>query len=124
MRDAFWTFSLRRLLVGVSVLCAILALVANFPEVAISLALAIPFFVPTIVVCSGLSWLSSRPIPTFATTFVGAFVGLLLTPGVIAEWSDLYSFDLLSPPWLPAVGAFVLGLPWVMFCPRWKEPRG
>jgi hypothetical protein len=124
MRNAFWTFSLRRLLVGVTILCALLALVANFPEPAYAVALAIPFFVPTFVVCAGLTGLSSLPIEAFALTFLGATVGLLLTPGVPAVLSDVYLFNLLSMPWMPALGAFVLGLPWVLFFPRWKNRHG
>jgi hypothetical protein len=124
MRDAFWSFSLRRLMVGVTVLCVLCALIANFPEAAIALALTIPFLVPTVVVCAGLPLLSSRPFSVFVATMIGAFVGRLLTPPAIAEWSNLYSFELLSPTWLPADGAFVLGFAWVMFFPRWKEPRG
>jgi hypothetical protein len=118
------TFSLRRLLVGVTVLCVLCALVANFPSVSLAVALAIPFMLPTIVVCAGLSWLSSRPLETCVFAVTGAFVGYVLTPGVRAEWSDLYSFDVRTPPWLPAAGAFVLGIGWVIFFPRWKAPRG
>lgn len=131
MRDAFWTFSLRRLLVGVTILCALLALVANFPAIAFAVVLAIPFVLPTIVVCAGLPWLSSRPIWTFVFTVAGAIMGWVLRPMVywnfgsnVPDWWTMYSLDLQTHAWPPAVGALLSGLACVMFFPRWKEPLG
>jgi hypothetical protein len=122
------TFSLRRLLVGVTVVCVICALVANFPKAAFAVVLAVPFFLPTVVVCATLPWFSLRPRGALATALAGAIIGWLLTPTLyvnwgtsVPEWWDLYSLDLQTQAWPPALGAFVLGFAWVMFFPRWKE---
>ena len=130
MPAGFWTFSLRRLLVGVTVLCVLLALVVNFPEVALALVLPAVFFLPTAVVCAAVPSFSSRPRGALAIAIGGAMVGWLLAPQTFyenrsgyADWENLYSLELQTQAWAAAAGAFFLGYVWIMIFPRWQEPR-
>lgn len=129
MRVMSLTFSLRRLLVGVTVVCVLCALVANFPQAAHAVVLGIPFVAPTIVMCAVLPWCSSRPLLTLFAAIAGAWIGWMYFPHTIHElrseppdWWDMYSYTLQSQAFPAAAGAFFGGFACVGFFPRWVPP--
>ena len=77
---ASFQFSLRRLLIGVSIVCVASALAAAFPELALMLGFALVLLGPGLVVAAGASVLAVQKIRTFFVVLAGAFVGGILAP--------------------------------------------
>jgi len=120
------TFSLRRLMIGVTVLCLLCALVANFPEITYQAILGAGFFVPTVVACAVLPWFSSRPLLTLCGAIAGAIVGWIFFSYTIYEsrsappdWWDMYCYTFQTEAIPAATGAFVAGFACVGLFPRW-----
>ena len=106
------TFSLGRLMVGVTVFCVLCGLAVNFPEVAMGCAGLGLFCAPTVIVCGVLGKYSIRPSSLWTLSLLGAFVGLLLVPGFgltwRSGWQDYVQFFLrVQIP--PALGALLFG---------------
>ena len=123
------TFTLRRLMMGVTLLCVLLALGVNFPVVSLVVALVIGHFIPTIVVCAVLPWFSSRRVLTLNVALVGAIVGFLVAPamhvhsaGLPDVW-DMVSLMLASKALPAAAGAIIAGFACVGFFPRRIKAR-
>jgi hypothetical protein len=124
-----YTFSLRRLMIGVTVLCAFCALVAAFPGATYMVIWAAGLFAPTIVACAVLPWFSSRPLLTAAVAVAGAILAYLASPTMYVSWAgmpgwwDLYSLDFQTKALPAAGGAFFAGFACVGIFPRWMKSR-
>jgi hypothetical protein len=110
------TFSLARLMIGVTVLCIVCGLAVSFPQLLL-------LCTPTVIVCLGLVSFSHRRAVVLVVALTGAFAILPISPAI--------SFELFGYPhdrWeryqanamLPALAAFLFGsaallhecLPW------------
>ncbi len=107
-------FSLRRLLIILTIACVILAFAAAFPVTCLEIAGRCCLLLPTLAVCAAVSFLSSRRVLVFAYGATGAIVGWLLSPSMTGlsspsrSWGAFVDhFTLYAIP--PAIGALFLG---------------
>lgn len=123
------TFSLWELMAVVTVLCLVCALAVNFPAIALMIALVIGYYLPTIVICGALPWLSSRPVLTLNAALLGALVSFWIVPpiqgiaGGTSDFWDVYIRGLQRQALPAAFGALLTGIVCVGIFPRWKKPR-
>jgi MFS family permease len=74
------TFSLARLLLAISLFCILCGLTVNFPQDALTCALAAVVFGPMFFAWLAMLDYSSRPIVISIAFFVGAIIGFLFLP--------------------------------------------
>lgn len=108
------TFSLWRLLVGVTVLCVVCALAVNFPQAILMAALILPYLVVPLVCAWLIGMFSRRRRLTFAISLFGGLNGLLVALTAdrrfgVSSW-DSYSTDVWDSAFWTAGGAILLGL--------------
>jgi hypothetical protein len=108
------TFTLRRLLIGVTLFCVACGLAANFPQETIASVYLGSHFVPTVIVWLALSKVSRRPGWLSCCVLIGALVGfmfiaLCLPISVGGLHRKNYLFEYLTIAIPPALGALALG---------------
>ena len=79
-------FTLRRLLINVTVLALVLAFATAYPRATLSTTLTLFLFSPAIVISTFTIWRSPRRGRTIAWLLVGLLIAGLLTPKVMANW--------------------------------------
>jgi hypothetical protein len=101
------TFSLARLLLGITMFCAVCGVAVNYPEAALACAYAGGYFGPTIIVWLLLIRFSDHPVLLSVNCLVGVFVGFLFAPSIMwpSSWWDMFVFEAIPP----ALGALLLG---------------
>ena len=103
------TFSLRRLLFGMTALCVVAGLAVNFPLHALVAAAVIGWLAPTLLVVQIGLLFSKRRWATIVWGLLGALAGTCLTPAVMAparpSWWDQYVSCYLLFAIPPACGA-------------------
>ena len=115
-----WTFSLRRLLLGMTVLCVVTGLAVNFPQQALIVAAVAGLLAPTLIVLqvglllSRRRWstmFAGRRWSTIVWGLLGALAGICLTPTKLTNpqsWFEQYLSCYLLFAIPPACGAFLL----------------
>ena len=111
------TFTLSRLMAGITAFCIVCGLAANFPEAATFVAAVLLVLAPTIVVFLISARFSRDPAPLGCLIFSGAVFSLLLVPGVRASgggwWADaVANYLIVAGP--PTICALLLALPFVL----------
>jgi hypothetical protein len=100
MRAGFWTFSLRRLLVGVTVLCVLAAAMMRWPNGSLRLGLNLAPLIPGVGVAFWLSRMSRAPRVTLVLGLMGTAFGWLIAPTVLAnpplDWVQQLLSDAVS----------------------------
>jgi hypothetical protein len=111
------TFTLRRLLINVTLAGVICALVRIFPAAAFGVAEYLGLFVPAILICMLGASCSARPWESLSVGLLGAVVLYLLAPAT-SVFRPTYSETFQSiAPW-PAGGALIFTLVSVGFSHR------
>lgn len=115
-------FTLRRLLVNVTVLSVVLALVGAFPDAMLSLTLLLILYAPAAVIVAAACFYSNLKWQTFYVVFGGALLGWILAPRMIVDWESpptfwqIFKIDLQTIGVSAAIGAFiasVVDLKWI-----------
>jgi len=110
------TYTLGRLMSGITVFCILCGLAANFPDVAAFVGAVILVFAPTIVIFLILARFSRDRPSLGCLIFFAAVFGLLLVPGVRVGgggWTGAI-FNYLFVAAFPAICALLLSLPFVL----------
>lgn len=123
------TFSLKRLLLGITFFGVLFGLIANLPESAFYVAWYLGFFLPAMILSVLLPIASARRRLTAVMGLIGGIVGSYAMPAVIMAvassgsrptnlW-DYYVGYYLIATIPPALGVFLLGGAMVLKYPRW-----
>jgi hypothetical protein len=86
------TLGLKRLLINLTILCAVFGVVAAFPQASVWYFLQAAQFAPAFAICWFLAYFSRCPRATFGAAFVGTIVGLLCSPRIMASWDGTPSW--------------------------------
>src|SRR5438094_514998 len=110
------TFSLARLLLGITLFCLLCGLAVNFPEVAIALAWATiataAVLCPTMCITLVLVHMANHRGSLIFIAFVGAVYGIAARLTLFPLWwtlnygGNVFYLSLATPP---ALGAFITG---------------
>ena len=105
------TYSLARLMFGVTLFCIVCGLAANFPLLAAECAVIAALFMPTAIVWFVMASLSQDSNPVLSACLFGTIVGFFLGDGILMGSGMSRGFQLdwpiLSIP--PAIGAAIFG---------------
>jgi hypothetical protein len=98
-------------MIGVTAICLLSALAANFPEFCADVAMIALQIAPTAAACAiSMYFARDRYLSLIACAF-GVFFGLLLVPGIMVSFDDwqtfIHSYALVTFP--PALCAGLLG---------------
>src|SRR5262245_31529 len=111
------TYSLRLLLIVMTMACVVCALVAAFPRTAALLAMTFSHLLPGMVVGVVLSLATSQPPRARAIALLGSVGGFLFAPGNLDVWGDfnliyweIYRRDVYYITAYATFGAFLGGL--------------
>ncbi len=116
------TFTLQRLFINLTVLCAVLGIIVAFPQVSVWCLLQAALFAPAAAICWFLPYLSRCPRTTFGLALVGTIAGAVLSPSILANldgppsWWDLYQLNFETFTTSTAVGALLFGVIALIFC--------
>ncbi len=109
-------FTIRRLLINVTILCVVLALAVTFPQLARSLTLFLLLYLPTLIVLGTACYFSSQPIRTLLVVVVGAILGWVVSPRIFVNrdvpmtfW-DSFILDFKTAGVFTAVAALVFAV--------------
>jgi hypothetical protein len=80
-----FTFSLRRLMIGITILCVVAGLAVSFPWYVLAAAFAFAFLLPAAGISFLMSKFSWRPTLTFAAGLNGAIIATLGLGPVVFE---------------------------------------
>ena len=115
------TFSLARLMLGITAFCLVCGLVVNYPELAIALASAIiciaAVLCPTMFITLALVNKANHRGTLIFVAFVGAVYGIAARLSLFPLWwtlnhgGDAFFMSLAIPP---ALGAFITGTAFVL----------
>jgi len=122
------TYSLRLLLIVMTVACVVCAFVAAFPRAAAISAMTLSYFIPGMVVGSALSLLTSQPSRARAIALLGSLGGFLFAPRNMDIWGDfnliyweIYRRDFHFIAAYSAFGAFLGSLIALALFPYWRK---
>lgn len=99
------TYSLARLMRGITLFCMLCGLVTNFPWISL-------YATPTVIVCISLLGSSVRPIGVLIVSLLGAIVFFVLfSPAefVLGTRREAFVFEFITLGVTPAIGAFLFG---------------
>lgn len=120
------TFSLKWLLIGVTVVAVGCGLAVNFPELARTLGIVAAYFVPAVSIAGILSWRTAAPGVTFWSSIgAAAFCGLVAVVGmeILGTWrweSFLSHYLTIATP--PAAAALYVSFLGVVSSPNKRQP--
>ena len=121
-------FTLRRLLINVTVLALVLAFATAFPSATLSITLTLLLFSPAIVISTFAIWRSSRRGRTIAWLLFGLLIAGLLTPKIMANWGrpltfwEVFMLDFSTIGIGTGFGAFVAAIIDATFQPASRRP--
>ena len=110
------TFTLKRLFINLTVLATVLGVVVAFPRISAWCFAYAALSFPALAISWFLAYFSERPRTTFGLALLGAFVGLLFSPRVLASWDgppswwDLYQLNIETRAISMALGALLFGV--------------
>jgi hypothetical protein len=113
MRTGFWTFSLRRLLVGVTVLCVLAAIMIQFPNQSLWWGLSLATLIPGVGLAFALSRLSRAPRVSLVFGLIGTAFGWPLGPTILSnpplDWVQQLIVDAEIHLLFSTVGSLLFG---------------
>ena len=108
-------FSMKRLLINVTLFALLMGLITSFPTVAVRIAMALSIYFPATAVSVACAACSLHPSRVMASSLAGAVIGWVLSPKVYVNWArpptslDLYLLDLSTQIGPTMIGAALAG---------------
>ncbi|MCA9125212.1 MAG: hypothetical protein H6822_00075 [Planctomycetaceae bacterium] len=121
-QSAWSQFTLRRLLVNVTIFCTLLGIIAAFPNATLVLTLLLVQYAPALLIIAFACYQSDCRYRTLAFVCAGTLLGWILSPRMCVLWSSpptfwglfLLRFQTLGIG--TAVGTFIAAaINWIVF---------
>lgn len=108
------TFSLQRLMIGITLFCVVCGLAWNFPQETLAYALLLALFIPTVIVCQVLVSFSRARMTTLVLSLVGAAIVVVFNQPVMLMGSPRTVWQCIEPmivpmATVPPLGALIFG---------------
>src|SRR5688572_4289730 len=79
------TYSLRRLMIGITILCVVAGLAVNFPAQTLAAAMIAAYFLPAIAICYLFTLRNRRRVLVNVIGLAGAAIGFLAMPRIMSN---------------------------------------
>lgn len=110
------TFTLQRLFINLTAFAALLGVVVAFPRISAWCFMHAALLFPALGICLCVAYFADFPRKTFGIALLGTFVGLILSPRILASWDeppswwDLYLLNFQTLILSTTLGASLFGV--------------